>query len=82
MQDKSAPTPVQPAVLTPLAGGAPVTWGALAGAFIWRAGRSVLTVARERAVRAPATFCTNTVTVDACRVNEAEEGFITSHIHK
>lgn len=55
---------------TPLAGGASVAWGALTGAFIWRAGGAVLAVAGERTVGTPATFRTNTVTVDAYRVKE------------
>lgn len=66
--------PAQQAGLTPLAGGAPVAWGALAGAFVWRAGSSILAVARERTVGTPATFCTNTVTVDAFRVKEGGGG--------
>lgn len=75
-------TPAQHAGPTPLAGGAPVAWGALAGALIWRAGSSVLAVARERTVGTPATFCTNTVTVDAYRVKEKEEGgFIITLFH-
>lgn len=64
-----------------LAGGAPVSWGALAGAFVWRAGSSVLAVAGERAVGTPAALCTNTVTVNASPASEAvavTSGVVTS----
>lgn len=49
----------------PLAGGASVPRSALAGAFVRRARRSVLTGAGEGAVRTPAALRTHTVAVDA-----------------
>lgn len=54
------------AVLTPLAGVASVSRRTLTGPFIRGARCSVLTVAWEGAVWAPAALCTHTVTVDAC----------------
>lgn len=52
--------------LTPLTGGASVSWSTLAGTFVWRAGSSILTVTGEGAVWTPAALCTHTVTVDTC----------------